>query len=195
MEKLETSRLLLRHIVTEDAADIYAYCREPNVGPAAGWQPHTSIDETRIIMNDIFIGQEYVFGIILKESQQMIGTIGFLPDPHRQNRDVLMLGYSLSEKYWNKGLMTEAAKAVISLIFKKLPITIISCTCYTTNIRSNKVIEKCGFVYEGCLRQGEKRFDGELMDVNLFSMTRTEWENNDLYFAKGKDFAPPRQRL
>lgn len=126
-------------------------------------------------MNDIFIGQEYVFGIVLKESQKMIGTIGFLSDPHRLNPDAFMLGYAMSEHQWGKGLMTETAKEIINLIFCELPIDIITCTCYTTNPRSQRVIEKCGFVYEGCLRQGEKRFDGALMDVNLFSLTREEW--------------------
>lgn len=43
MKTLETQRLILRHIVNTDAEDIFAYCSEPNVGPAAGWQPHASI--------------------------------------------------------------------------------------------------------------------------------------------------------
>lgn len=38
---LETERLILRPWEEKDAAALYEYARDPRVGPAAGWPPHT----------------------------------------------------------------------------------------------------------------------------------------------------------
>ena len=47
---LETRRLRLRPFRDDDAADVYDYARDPRVGPIAGWQPHTSVEESREII-------------------------------------------------------------------------------------------------------------------------------------------------
>ena len=125
-------------------------------------------------MKQIFIDQPYVFGIVLKENNEMIGSIGLIKDPKRENPHARMLGYALSEHYWGQGLMTEASKAVIDLGFEDSEIDIITCCCYSFNRRSHRVIEKCGFKYEGCLRRGEMRYDGKVFDIESFSLLKEE---------------------
>jgi putative acetyltransferase len=174
MERVETERLILRSIVETDTADIYEYGKEPNVGINAGWQPHKNIEETRKIMHEIFIGQQGVFGMVLKSTGRIIGSIGLIKDPKRENPHAMMLGYAMSEHNWGHGLMTEAAKAVIDYGFRNPDTSIITCTCYTYNRRSRRVIDKCGFKYEGCLRQGEQRFDGQILDIDCFSLLKEE---------------------
>ena len=51
---LETRRLRLRPFRDDDAADVYDYARDPRVGPIAGWQPHTSVEESREIIRTVF---------------------------------------------------------------------------------------------------------------------------------------------
>lgn len=70
--------------------------------------------------------------------------------------------------------MTEASKAVIDFGFKNLMVDVITCCCYSFNNRSRRVIEKCGFKYEGRIRRCEERFDGEVMDIESFSLLREE---------------------
>ena len=175
MDIIKTPRLILRPIIIDDARDIYEYCSEPNVGPNAGWKPHESIGETRELMKSLFIGKENVFGIVYNVNNKIIGTIGLVADPRRENPKALMLGYALSEKYWNMGFMTEAAKAVIKYGFSNLDIDIISCNCYSDNPRSEHVIRNCGFKYEGCLELGEVRYDGVVKDVLCFSLRRINY--------------------
>ena len=129
MKEIKTARLLLRHIHENDAEDIFEYSKEPNVGPNAGWKPHVNIEETLQIIEEVFVGKENVFGIVLKDSEKMIGSIGLIDDPRRNNSHAMMLGYAMSEHYWGKGLMTEAAQAIIERAFQELSIDIISCTC------------------------------------------------------------------
>ena len=47
MPVLETERTILRPFTLNDAADVYAYCKDPRVGPIAGWKPHESEEESR----------------------------------------------------------------------------------------------------------------------------------------------------
>lgn len=51
---LETPRLWLRPFRDSDAADVYAYAKDPRVGPIAGWQPHKSPEESRQILRTVF---------------------------------------------------------------------------------------------------------------------------------------------
>lgn len=41
---LETERLILRPWSVDDAAELYQYAHDPQVGPIAGWPPHTSVE-------------------------------------------------------------------------------------------------------------------------------------------------------
>lgn len=48
---LETDRLILRHWKESDAEDLYFYACDPDIGPAAGWPVHKSVDESREAIN------------------------------------------------------------------------------------------------------------------------------------------------
>lgn len=179
MIQILTERLLLRNLTEADAQDVFEYSKNPNVGPNAGWKPHESIEETKEIMQAIFLEQESVFGIILSESGKVIGSVGLLPDPKREFDKAMMIGYALGEKYWNKGYMTEAVKAVINYGFEKLGLELISCNCYPFNEGSKRVIKKCGFRLEGVLRMTEEIFDGNVYDHLCFSITKEEFNSQN----------------
>jgi putative acetyltransferase len=86
-----------------------------------------------------------------------------------------MLGYALSEDYWGQGIMTEAARAVLAYGFDTLGLSLISVVHYPSNLGSQRVIEKCGFYYEGTIRQAEKIYTGEVRDVKAYSIFREEF--------------------
>ena len=174
-----TQRLRLRTLTIEDVDAIYAYSKEKNVGPNAGWKPHKNLEETLEIAKEIFIDKQTVWGITLKQKELVICTIGLIEDSKRENDKAKMVGYALSEAYWGKGIMTEALKEVINYGFKQLPIDLITAYCYPFNVPSRKVLEKCGFEYEGTLRQAEKRFDGKLYDLRCYSLLRANKSKKD----------------
>lgn len=169
---LTTDRLILRPITEQDAGDVFEYSSGANVGIHAGWKPHESIEETRAVMQVVFLNQENVFGIMLKGTDKLIGSIGLIKDPKRDNPNALMLGYAIGEAYWGKGYTTEAAQAVIGYGFDKLELELISAYCYPYNERSKRVLHKCGFVYEGTLRRSEIRFDGTVYDSECYSVMK-----------------------
>ena len=161
---LETVRLLIRPFQEEDADAFFACCQNPNLGNNAGWAPHKTIEESREILQNVFIGQENIWAMILKDAQQLIGSIGIVPDPKRENPQVRMLGYWLDEAHWGKGYMTEAVQAILNYGFNELQLSLITANCYPHNKRSQQVLERNGFIYEGVLHQAELTYNGNIFD-------------------------------
>lgn len=174
MKELESERLILRSWTLEDLDDFYEYAKNDNVGPNAGWKPHESKEESEKILKS-FIKNNEVWAIEYKENKKVIGSIGLHKDEMRMGIKAKMLGYVLSKDYWGKGLMTEAAKEVIKYGFEEEELDLISVRHFRFNDRSKRVIEKCGFKYEGTLRKGRKLFNDEVVDLVLYSMLKEEY--------------------
>lgn len=168
--QLITERLLLRPVTLSDAPAVFAYSKQEQVGPNAGWKPHESIEETAAILKEIFVGQEGVFGLVRRETGCLIGTAGLIGDPKRENNRTRMLGYALAREYWGKGLMTEAVQVLLRYGFEKLDLDLVSAYCYPHNSRSRRVLEKCGFVYEGRLRLCERLYNGQVLDNECYAL-------------------------
>jgi [ribosomal protein S5]-alanine N-acetyltransferase len=174
MKTLETERMILRPWKIEDLNDFYEYARNPNVGPNAGWEPHKDKEVSLKILQS-FIEKDEVRAIVNKENGKVIGSIGVHMDKKREGTRAKMIGYVLSETYWGKGLMPEAVKAVITYLFEEENINVISIYHYPFNTRSKKVIEKCGFNYEGTLRSASVIYDGSIYDDVCYSITKEDY--------------------
>ena len=177
VEQLETERLILRDWRNSDLQALHYYCKNPNVGPNAGWKPHTSISESRVILNG-FITNGEVWAIALKENDTVIGSLGIHRDRKRMSGNIRTIGYSLSEEFWNQGYMTEAVKRVLDYLFNTLYIELAAIYHFDFNTASRRVIEKCGFTYEGIIRKSIVLYDGSVLDEVSWSMTRDEYLNN-----------------
>jgi len=136
----------------------------------AGAKVHESIDESLACIR-AFIQSQEVWAIVLKENNRPIGWIG-LYNTNRHDKCKEM-EFIMSEKYQNRGYATEAAKRVLRYAFEELDIMVVAVCHYPHNLKSKRVIEKCGFTYEGTLRKYSKN----LSDSVRYSMTKEEWEN------------------
>ncbi len=174
MKVLHTERMILRSWKMEDLNDFYGYAKNPNVGPNAGWEPHKDKDISQKILES-FIEKDEVWAIECKENNKVIGSVGTHNDEKRKGISGKMIGYVLSEDYWGIGLMSEAVKEVIRYLFEEEKYYIVSCYHYPFNTRSKRVIEKCGFKYEGTLRSASKIYDGTIHDDVCYSITGAEY--------------------
>ena len=175
IKEIQTDRLLLRPWQKSDAASLYAYAKDPDVGPNAGWKPHESIAESLKIIENLFIPND-VWAITIKDEGRIIGSIGLEFDKRRPSIRSRELGYALAKEFWRQGIMTEAAMAFIDFAFKVYGLEVISVCAGPANMRSQSVIQKCGFVYEGTQRRAYKVYDGSIRDTKCYSMLREEWE-------------------
>ena len=173
---LETERFILRMWTKKDAPDLYDYARDPDVGPHAGWKPHDSVNESKLIIENLF-RQNMTWAIVDKDTGRVIGSIGLEPDKYRPEINSREMGYSLAKAHWKKGIMTEAARRVIRFAFDELKLEVLMIRTSETNIRSQRVIEKCGFTYEGTLRRAYRLYNNEIREVRCYSMLREEYEN------------------
>ncbi len=174
MEKLpviSTGRLLLREIEEYDANDMFEYARLPMIGPSAGWQPHTSLSETRTVIK-LFqgkkkYGQLGVFAIVWKENNKMVGTVELHTYVRNHRAE---LGYTVNPDYWGRGIALEASKHVIAWGFEKLWLKRIECTTFTNNKQSRRVCEKLGLTFEGTKRKGYLLYDGSIKDIDCYAI-------------------------
>lgn len=175
LPNITTPRLYLREIRRTDAPAIFEYAIRPEVGPKAGWEPHQTVDDTyRFVEYAIKkrdLGQPGVLVIIHREDQKIIGTI----EIHSYREYKGEIGFVLHPDYWNQGLITEAAKAVIIYAMEILELKRLTYCHFPDNVSSKRVCEKLGFTFEGVLRHKFLRYDGVLLDDVTYSMLAQEY--------------------
>ena len=171
---METERLNLRLWQITDLDDLYEYAHDERVGPMAGWKPHDSITESEQILNQ-FVTQEHHWAIVLKKENKVIGAVKLNPDENRGRYVAKSISFVLSPKYWGQGIMTEAVPCVMDYAFRVLHIDLLSAFHYVENVRSKRVIEKCGFTYEITLPKSVVRYDGQRFDMVCYSILKEDF--------------------
>lgn len=149
MMKIETERLYLRYWNEDDADELYKLAKDPDVGPACGWQPHKNIEETSAVLKNILM-TDWTYAIILKETGKVIGCIshgGKAVSGYCENENQVEIGFWLGKEYWGNGYIPEACGQVIKYCFEELKVEKIWCAHYTENLKSKRAQEKCGFKY------------------------------------------------
>ena len=71
---LETKRLILRPWHETDAESLYEYAKDPEIGPPAGWPPHTSVENSREVIQKVLSAPE-TYAVCLKDGKA-IGSVG-----------------------------------------------------------------------------------------------------------------------
>ena len=106
-----------------------------------------------------------VFAIEVNE--KAVGSIGIFPqtDIHEKSAE---MGYWLAEEYWGKGIMTKAIPEIISYGFRTFDIVRIFARPFSTNLKSQRVLEKAGFTFEAKLKKALFK-NGEFMDELIYA--------------------------
>lgn len=175
---LETDRLVMRPWEEADAEDLYRYAKDPDVGPIAGWPPHTSVENSREIIRDVFSAPE-TYAVVLKETGKPIGSIGLLFGENGTGpllEDEAELGYWIGKPYWGRGLIPEAARALIRHGFEDLGLQRLWCVCDDSNDKSKRVMEKCGFVFDHIEHGLPCELMGDVRDEHFTTLSRAQWE-------------------
>lgn len=138
---IETARLILRPWREDDAPALFRYACDPAVGPAGGWPPHTSEDESREIIRSVFSAPE-TYAVVLKATGEPVGCCGIMP---REGTSEGEIGYWMGRPHWGRGYIPEAVRALQRRAFGELGLTALWCCYYDGNDKSQRVCEKCGF--------------------------------------------------
>ena len=151
MQIIETERLILRPWRESDAGALFKYASDPDVGPRAGWPPHRSVEESLELIRTVFSG-EGMWAVELKETGEAIGCVGYLPASASNleiGEDQCEVGYWIAKTYWDKGICTEAMRAVVDYCFNVKGFSVLWGDYFPENPASGRVMEKCGFTDTG----------------------------------------------
>jgi len=174
---LETERLLLRPWEEGDAAALYKYAKDPQVGPAGGWPPHKSVEESLEVLRSGGLSGPETYAVVLKETGEPVGSVGIMdfqcdqvpPDPHSRE-----IGYWIGVPYWGRGLIPEAVEALLRRCFEDLGCTAVWCAYHDGNIKSRRVQEKCGFRPHHS-EEGHTDLLGVTHTEHFTRLTKEEW--------------------
>lgn len=175
---LETSRLLIRELLSEDEQGMYALDSNPKVHVHLGNNPVTSMEITRELIAGV--RQQYMdygvgrWAMLEKKTNEFIGWSGFKRnlEPVNGVSHFLDIGYRLREKFWGRGYAFEAAKACMDYAFANWDEKTIYGMAMQTNTASIKILnQKLGMQQTGT-------FLGHGAICNFYEITKIAWLAN-----------------
>lgn len=160
---------MLQQIQAEDQAFIFEGLSHPDVIPFYGVR-YDSYESTSKqmewygqILND---GSGIPWKIIEKESGKKIGVIGtYLFKPEHRKAEA---GYWILPQFWNKGYATESLNAVINYWKNEKQIHRLEAFVEEGNKASSRILEKCGFHYEGKMKDCEMK-NGKFISLEIYA--------------------------
>jgi ribosomal-protein-alanine N-acetyltransferase len=170
-QNLESERLLLRQITSNDVNEIFELRSNPETMKYIPRPLVTSIDEAmdhiKMIQDKIETNEGINWAITLKGSPKMIGIIGHYRIRWEHFRSEI--GYMLLPEYHGKGLITEAIELMIKYGFDDMKMRSLEAIIDPDNTASTRVLEKNNFVKEAHILQNEF-YDGGFLDTVIYSI-------------------------
>lgn len=143
---IKTDRLILRKFTPIDAEPLFALLSDEEVNRFLPWFPIKTIEEATVFLQEHFLNfydkpSIFRYAICLKEDNQPIGYVN-LSDHHSND-----FGYCVKKEFWHQGIVTEAAKAVVTQI-RSAGYPYITATHDIHNPFSGAVMKKLGMDYK-----------------------------------------------
>ncbi|WP_025716130.1 GNAT family N-acetyltransferase [Paenibacillus sp. 1-18] len=149
--KVQTNRLILKTLdldLIEAAARRDIRAIEAMGYKTNGEWPGTDFFEALSYFQELLIKNNGTRGfdswiIVAKDTQEIVGGIGFLGEPDQDGR--IEIGFATNESHRRKGYCFEAAQKLIEWAIKHNEVQIITARCESVNISSRNVLLKLGF--------------------------------------------------
>jgi len=117
----------------------------------------------------------FIFGVWDKASGAYVGE-SYLANPDWEVPRI-ETGYFLVKASTGKGYATEAARATIRFAFEHLKVVRVELRVAADNQASLHVAERCGFTFEGRMRQQHRKKTGSLVDMLWYGLLLAEWQH------------------
>jgi ribosomal-protein-alanine N-acetyltransferase len=173
---IKTDRLTLRRFTLDDSKDVFRKWTSSYENSRFVMKcPHDNIEKTEQMLLEYVKNYNapdfYMWGIVFED--ELIGYIC----GNELNEDIesICIGYCITKSCWNKGITTEASKAVINYFFS-LGFNRIFSYHNPLNSASGRVMQKCGMKFEGRIRGGSL-LAGEICDCLQYSILKSD--NNE----------------
>ena len=163
---IETQRLVLRQLTTDDAAFLFRLLNEPSFLRYIGDRGVRSLEDARkyILKGPMASYRRYNFGLFLTELKSdgtAIGTCGLVKRISLTDVD---LGFAFLPEFWAQGYAVEAAGAVMDYARDAIGLKRVVAMTSLDNAGSMRLLGKLGFVFERRIR-----LVGDEEELNLFA--------------------------
>jgi RimJ/RimL family protein N-acetyltransferase len=142
----EKDRAGIQHIARDRTVMKYVLIWLENDEQVAGFLQH-AIDESQRTEGR----RDYVLAVRIPETRAFAGFVMLEIDPEQTG--TAEIGYVLLPEYWMNGYASEILRALCAFGFEKLCLHRVYGKCDELNLASAHVMEKCGLVYEGTIRE------------------------------------------
>ena len=162
----------LRALRSGDAVSWFAYLADPGAIELTSYDIR-SVDQVSAMI-DVSItrfraGEPSRWAIASRDDDHLIGTCGFHTWwPHDRRAE---LGYDLAPAFRGRGIATDAVAATVAAAFEGNDLNRIDAFVMVENVRSQKVLEKCGFRREGRLAR-YRNCRGRFRDFYVYGCVR-----------------------
>jgi len=172
---IELDGARLRPLRATDAPALYAYLRDPAVTELTSYpvvsEPMVEATIERALSR-YRAGEPSRWGVALQQDDQLVGTCGF--NEWSQVHRWAEMAFDLAQAHWGKGLMRQAVAAVLQWTFQHDQVDRVHAFVRVDNQRSERVLERSGFVREGCLRS-YRICRGQPHDFYIYGLLRSDW--------------------
>jgi RimJ/RimL family protein N-acetyltransferase len=149
MDTFQTERLTAERLRPEDFSDYWRMYSDPRVTATLGGV--RSEEETRVFLRKgLEHWERHGFGLwVFRDSAdgRFVGRAG-LRYAVVEGKEEVELAYALMPEYWGRGLATEMARACVRVGFEQVGLAEIVTFTLTTNLASQRVMQKVGFTFE-----------------------------------------------
>lgn len=175
-KEIWTDRLLLRRFRLDDVDDVYHnYGSDPKVNqyicfaPCQTREGAQSFVQMHMDKYDVDL-DFYGWAVVLQN--KVIGSVGLFHVD--DTADACEVGASLGSRWWGRGIVTEAVKALIDFAFHEIGAHRVYASHHIDNVGSGKVMLKSGMKREGIMREAQKNQDGSFSDLVLYAILSTD---------------------
>lgn len=176
-ERIETERLILRRFTLSDSDDAYLnWFSDPDAARYMRWEAHTDVSQTREFLNRVVSDYEkpdfYRWAVVLKSDKKAIGAVGL--QVVSEYDSVADVSYVLGGAYRNRGIASEALRAVLGYAFTAVGVNRVEGYHSVNNPASGKVMLNAGMKYEGLALQKYRSRAG-YEDCGLYAAVPDIW--------------------
>ncbi len=174
--QLRTRRLVLRPLQSGDAPALLDIYRQPAVTQHYDLETMQTLEQAQRML-DFFMQHHDRFAVLEAANARVLGTCGlFHWEPGSR---MASLGYDLAPDAWGRGVMREAARAVLAYGFARLQLNRVNALSAVDNPASARLLGALGFTEEALLRQFAW-WKGAFHDMRMFALLRDDLAGNPI---------------
>lgn len=177
--KVESESILLKQIEKYDLKDYIEINMNEELYRFKPGEPRKTVAAVENIIGhherDFYKKKIINLGIYLKkENNKMVGVAEVFDFDTKVS--AVTIGYTLNQNYWGKGIATKATSLLLNYLFNEIDVNRVQAFVMPENEKSKNVLLRNNFVKEGLIRRGTYWKGRGVVDLELFSILKSEYE-------------------